>query len=68
MICLWIFEVDWKKKKEIRLNLILRTKRQIDHGPAQRLGCTGRGGDVEGGFAGVRLHAGEADPAEAVST
>ena len=65
---LWIFEVDWKKKKEIGLNFTLRTKRQIDCGPAQRLGCTGRGDDVEGGFAGVRLRAGEVDPAEAVST
>ena len=68
MNCLWIFEVDWKKKKEIRLNLILCTKRQIDCGPAQRLGCAGRGGDIEGSFAGVRLRAGEVDPAEAVST
>ena len=68
MNCLWIFEVDWKKKKEIRLNLILRTGRQIDRGPAQWLGCAGRGGDVEGGFAGVRLRAGEANPAEPVST
>ena len=68
MNCLWIFEADWKKKKEIRLNLILRTRRQIDRGSAQRLGCAGRGGDVEGGFAGVRLRVGEADPTEPVST
>ena len=60
-----------KKKKKILVIPKLCPRRIIAPrrtGPAQRLGCAGRGGDVEGGFAGVRLCTGEVDPTEAVST
>ena len=60
-----------EKEKGKGFTLILRTGRDLA-GQCTRPGPASRarplGGHVEGGFAGVRLRAGEADPAEAVST
>ena len=60
-----------KKEKGKGFTLIQRTGRDLagqrtGPGPASR--ARPLGGHVEGGFAGLRLRAGEADPAEAVST
>ena len=63
-----------KKKKKVFTQTggiwaaTVRTKRGIAIGPAQRLVCAGGRVDDEGGFTAVRLRAGEADLAEAVST
>ena len=72
---LWTLQIVQKRKRKRILPkwagsgaAAVRTERGIVSGPAQRLGCAGIGGDVDGGFTVVRFRAGDADLAEAVST
>ena len=57
-----------KNKKKYKALPLSCAPARDSRGPAQLLGRVGDRGNIEGGFAGVRLRAGEADPAEAVST